>query len=162
MDLKQCWMQYLKAERLLGDGHWQEAQRCYGKVLDCLPNFIHRALEDDSTRPCQFSCLLIGLRDATISQSEILNKLGHYQEAFSLLHQNYALMQFLTVEPHDLVQTTYKTIESNSEILLKHMEAFCSAQRDANWLLEFARIRQTHNYFATLRAQPAVSSHHQH
>lgn len=71
-----------------------EAHRLYEDVLNHLPNHIHSALENEQTKPCQFVCLVSGLRDASVAQSEILNKLGMQQEAFSALNQSYALLQF--------------------------------------------------------------------
>ena len=32
MEIERCWMHYLKAEQLMEQGHWPEAQRLYGDV----------------------------------------------------------------------------------------------------------------------------------
>lgn len=116
MDLQQCWTHYLKAEQLLEQGHWPEAHYLYDQVLCHLPTHIQSALDCKDTKPCQFSCLLTGLRDAAVSQSEILNKLGQHDRAFELLNQSYALLQFLSIESADLVKATYhildKTVKS--------------------------------------------------
>ncbi len=46
----------------------------------------------------QFVCLVSGLRDASVAQSEILNKLGLQRDAFSALNQTYALFQFCSLK----------------------------------------------------------------
>lgn len=104
MNIEQCWMRYLKAEQLMEQGHWPEAHRLYDDVLNNLPNHIHLALENAQTKPCQFVCLITGLRDASVTQSEILNKLGLQHDAFSILNQTYALFQFLQLESHELIE----------------------------------------------------------
>lgn len=80
MNIEQCWMRYLKAEQLMEQGHWPEAHRLYEDVLNHLPNHIQSALDNEQTKPCQFVCLISGLRDASVAQSEILNKLGLHQK----------------------------------------------------------------------------------
>lgn len=152
MDLQQCWTHYLKAEQLLEQGHWPEAHYLYDQVLCHLPTHIQSAVDCKDTKPCQFSCLLTGLRDAAVSQSEILNKLGQHDRAFELLNQSYALLQFLSIESADLVKATYHILDKNSEELLQHMAAFCSAQRNAQWMLEFERVQRAHHHFASLKA----------
>ncbi|WP_335928773.1 hypothetical protein [Vibrio parahaemolyticus] len=57
MNIEQCWMRYLKAEQLMEQGHWPEAHRLYEDVLNHLPSHIHKALENDLTKPCQFGVL---------------------------------------------------------------------------------------------------------
>jgi hypothetical protein len=155
MDLQQCWTHYLKAEQMLEQGHWPEAHYLYGQVLSHLPLHLQNALEDSSTQPCQFNCLVTGLRDAAVTQSELLNKLGQYQQAFNLLNQTYAQLQFLSIESSELVNATYETIEQHCENLLRHMGAFCSAQRDAQWMLEFEQVQKAHHYFTTLKTHSA-------
>lgn len=44
MDLERCWMHYLKAEQLMDQGHWPEAQRLYGDVLSSLPTIFKMPL----------------------------------------------------------------------------------------------------------------------
>lgn len=151
MDLQQCWTHYLKAEQLLEQGHWPEAHYLYEQVLGHLPSHIQSAIHNEGTKPCQFSCLLTGLRDAAISQSEILNKMGQYQQAFDLLNQSYALLQFLSIESCELVRATHHVLDRNSEELLRHMGAFCSAQRNAQWLLEFEHVQKAHHHFSALK-----------
>lgn len=152
MDLQQCWSHYLKAEQLLEQGHWPEAHYLYDQVLSHLPGHIQSAICCDDTKPCQFSCLLTGLRDAAVSQSEILNKMGQHQQAFDLLNQSYALLQFMSIEASDLVKATHHILEQNSEELLRHMGAFCTAQRNAQWMLEFEHVQKAHHHFATLKS----------
>ncbi|WP_394145163.1 hypothetical protein [Vibrio atypicus] len=157
MDLQQCWTHYLKAEQLLEQGHWPEAHHLYDEVLNHLPHHIHAAIECNDTKPCQFSCLLTGLRDAAVSQSEILNRMGQQQRAFELLNQSYALLQFMSIEESELVQATHHVLEKNSEELLRHMGQFCTAQRNAQWMLEFEQVQKAHHYFSTLKTYNAVS-----
>ncbi|AIS57297.1 hypothetical protein ABF162_18100 [Vibrio coralliilyticus] len=162
MDLQQCWTHYLKAEQLLEQGHWPEAHYLYDQVLHHLPTHIQSALSDDQTKPCQFSCLLTGLRDAAVSQSEILNKMGQHQNAFDLLNQSYALLQFMSIESAELVQATHHVLDKNCEDLLRHMGAFCSAQRNAQWMLEFEQVQKAHHHFSALKSYGnATESSHQ-
>ncbi|KXO07985.1 hypothetical protein AKG98_2027 [Moritella sp. JT01] len=158
MELQQCWMRYLRAEELMEQGHWPEAHQLYGEVLDNLPMHIHQALENEHIKPCQFSCLLLGLRDATVAQSEILNQMGQQQRAFSTLNQSYALFQFISLETSDLVQRTMTLIDNKSEDILRHMGAFCHAQHDDQWMLQYEHIKKAHHHFAKLR----VTSDSQH
>ena len=161
MELQQCWMCYLKAEKLMEHGYWPEAHQLYGEVLDHLPNHIHQALENENIKPCQFSCLLSGLRDATVAQSEILNQMGQQQRAFTTLNQCYALLQFISLETSYLVQRTMTLIDNKSEDILRHMGAFCRAQRDAQWMLKYEHIQKAHHHFAKLRvtADPRHATH---
>lgn len=151
MDLQQCWTHYLKAEQLLEQGHWPEAHYLYDQVLNHLPTHIQSAMDSEETKPCQFSCLLTGLRDAAVSQSEILNKMGQHQRAFDLLNQSYALLQFMSIETSDLVKATHHILEKNSDELLRHMGAFCTAQRNAQWMLEYEQVQKAHHHFAALK-----------
>ncbi|WCP70003.1 hypothetical protein LYZ37_18535 [Vibrio tubiashii] len=161
MDLQQCWTHYLKAEQLLEQGHWPEAHYLYELVLSHLPSHLQDALIDNETKPCQFSCLVTGLRDAAVSQSEILNKMGQHQQAFDLLNQTYAQLQFVSIESFDLVQATQHVIQNQCEDLLRHMGAFCSAQRSAQWMLEFEHVQKAHHYFSTLKQyNSAMESSH--
>lgn len=161
MELQQCWMRYLKAEKLMEHGYWPEAHELYGEVLDNLPIHIHQALENENIKPCQFSCLILGLRDAAVAQSEILNKMGQQQLAFSTLNQSYALLQFISLETSNLVQRTMATIDNKSEEILRHMGAFCHAQRDAQWMFKYEQIQKAHHHFAKLRvtSEPTHSTH---
>lgn len=152
MDLQQCWTHYLKAEQLLEQGHWPEAHYLYEQVLSHLPTHLQSALHDCNTKPCQFSCLVTGLRDAAISQSEILNKMGQHKKAFDLLNQTYAQLQFVSIEDIRLVQATHQILEQQCNDLLRHMGAFCGAQRSAHWMLEFEQVQKSHHYFTTLKA----------
>ncbi|MEF1289454.1 hypothetical protein [Vibrio sp. M260118] len=156
MDLQQCWTHYLKAEQMLEQGHWPEAHYLYDLVLTHLPNHLQDALTDTETKPCQFSCLVTGLRDAAVSQSEILNKMGQQQKAFDLLNQTYAQLQFVSIETFDLVRATQHVIHNQCEDLLRHMGAFCSAQRSAQWMLEFEHVQKAHHYFSTLKQHNSV------
>ena len=151
MDLQQCWTNYLKAEQLLEQGHWPEAHNLYDQVLSHLPSHIHNAINDEHTKPCQFGCLLRSLRDSAISQSEILNKMGQYQNAFDLLNQSYGLLQFISIEPTELIEATHSMLDRSCNDLLSHMGAFCSAQRNAQWMLEFEHVQKAHHHFATLK-----------
>lgn len=58
MEIERCWMHYLKAEQLMEQGHWPEAQRLYGDVLTSLPHHIQDAAYQSDIKPCQFACLL--------------------------------------------------------------------------------------------------------
>lgn len=161
MNIEQCWMHYIKAGQLMQQGHWPEAHRLYEDVLNHLPHHIHSALENDQTKPCQFVCLISGLRDASVAQSEILNKLGLRQDAFSALNQTYALFQFLQLEKHDLIERLASLLAQQSDDLLAHMAAFCSAQRNAKWMLELEHVTRAHEQFlllqAMISAEPASS-----
>ena len=158
MNIEQCWMRYLKAEQLMEQGHWPEAHRLYEDVLNHLPSHIHSALENEQTKPCQFVCLISGLRDASVAQSEILNKLGLQQEAFSALNQSYALFQFLQLESHDLISRVSQLLSKQSEDLLAHMAAFWSAQRNAQWMIELDNVTRAHEQFLYLQAMTAAES----
>ena len=144
MDIDQCWMRYMKAGQLMQQGHWPEAHRLYEDVLNHLPNHIHSALENDQSKPCQFICLISGLRDASVAQSEILNRLGSQREAFYALNQTYTLFQFLQLESHDLIKSLANLLAQQSEDLLAHMAAFCSAQRNAEWMIELNHVTHAH------------------
>lgn len=151
MELQQCWTRYVKAEELLQQGHWPEAQYLFKQVLDNLPSHVHKALEGEDTRPCQFVCLMAGVRDASISQSSILNSLGEQRQAFETLNQCYALMQFLSLEQTRLVEVTYSAIEENIELVLRHMEAFCASQHSQEWTHHFNEIQKAHYHFSALK-----------
>jgi hypothetical protein len=151
MNIEQCWMYYMKAGQLMQQGHWPEAHRLYEDVLNHLPNHIHSALENDQTKPCQFVCLIRGLRDASVAQSEIFNRLGLQRDAFSALNQTYALFQFLQLENHGLIERLGSLLAQQSEDLLAHMAAFCSAQRNAEWMLELQRVTHAHEQFLQLQ-----------
>ncbi|MDA0149575.1 tetratricopeptide repeat protein [Vibrio sp. LaRot3] len=159
MDLQQCWTHYLKAEQLLEQGHWPEAHYLFEQVLSHMPEHVHAALNNKETKPCQFSCLVTGIRDASVSQSQILNRMGQHQEAFDTLNQTYALLQFISIEPSDLVRTTDHILRKHSEDLLRHMGAFCSAQRNAQWMLEFEQVQKAHHHFDSLKYQGSNHDH---
>ncbi|WP_260260334.1 hypothetical protein [Vibrio intestinalis] len=161
MDLQQCWTHYLKAEQLLEQGHWPEAHYLFEQVLSHMPEHVHQALNNKETKPCQFSCLVTGIRDASVSQSQILNRMGQHQAAFETLNQTYALLQFISIEPSDLVRTTDHILRKHSEDLLRHMGAFCSAQRNAQWMLEFEQVQKAHHHFDALKYQGSVHDHSQ-
>ncbi len=152
MDIDQCWMHYIKAGQLMKQGHWPEAHRLYEEVLNHLPDYLHKAFEDGQTKPCQFVCLVSGLRDASVAQSEILNRLGQHREAFAALNKTYALFQFLQLERSDLIERLKDLLAQQSEDLLAHMAAFCSAQRNEEWMLELDRVSRTHEQFLQLQA----------
>ncbi|EEZ84246.1 hypothetical protein VMC_09210 [Vibrio alginolyticus 40B] len=158
MNIEQCWMRYLKAEQLMEQGHWPEAHRLYDDVLNNLPNHIHLALENAQTKPCQFVCLITGLRDASVTQSEILNKLGLQHDAFSILNQTYALFQFLQLESHELIERVGHLLGQQSEDLLAHMAAFCSAQRNAQWMIELEHVTRAHEQFLHLQAMSSAKA----
>lgn len=63
--------QFLQAEQLLKQGHWSQAHYLLEDVLHYMPQHIHSAAHDEQTKPCQMACLITGLRDAAIAQSEI-------------------------------------------------------------------------------------------
>ncbi|CAM2775470.1 hypothetical protein VIMY103929_02625 [Vibrio mytili] len=159
MDIEQCWMRYIKAQELMHQGHWPEAQRLYEDVLEHLPNHVHHALEDNHTKPCQFVCLISGLRDASIAQSELFNRLGLKRAAFSTLNQTYALLQFLQLENHELVRRTEQYLAKHSEDLLAHMAAFCAAQRHATWMIELDQVTRAHEKFLYLQMMSAAEQH---
>lgn len=150
VNLEQCWVRYLKAEELMAQGHWPEAHRLYDDVLNYLPGHIHVALEHEGTKPCQFACLLGGLRDTSLAYTEILNKLGSHHEAFHTLNQTYAFLQFLQLEKHDLIDRVRSVLSAQIEELYSHMAAFCSAQRNAQWMLEFSHVTRAHQKFSHL------------
>ncbi|NOH96058.1 hypothetical protein [Vibrio sp. 99-70-13A1] len=158
MELEQCWMYYLKAEQLMEQGHWPEAQRLYHDVLSHLPNHIQEAAFESNIKPCQFACLLAGLRDASVAQSELLNRLGQQQQAFDTLNQSYALLQFISLENTSLIQRTHLLLEKQSEDLLNHLIAFCSAQRSSHWMLELEQIQRAHHHFGQLKSTPETHS----
>jgi hypothetical protein len=158
MDIEQCWMRYMKAGQLIQQGHWPEAHRLYEDVLNHLPNHIHSALENEQTKPCQFICLISGLRDASVAQSEILNRLGSQRAAFSALNQTYALFQFLQLESHDLIERLSHLLAQQSEDLLAHMAAFCTAQRNAEWMIELQHVTHAHEQFLHLQAMISAES----
>ncbi|MGU3841764.1 hypothetical protein ACVZHT_08995, partial [Vibrio diabolicus] len=137
---------------------WPEAHRLYDDVLSNLPNHIHSALENAHTKPCQFVCLITGLRDACVAQSEILNKLGLQRDAFSTLNQTYALFQFLQLENHELIERVGHLLGQQSEDLLAHMAAFCSAQRNAQWMIELDHVTRAHEQFLHLQAMSSAKS----
>ncbi|MGD8110096.1 hypothetical protein [Vibrio sp. NTOU-M3] len=152
MDLHQCWAHYLKAEQLLEQGHWPEANYLFEQVLNHMPGHIQTALHSEETKPCQFVCLLTGLRDAAISQSEILNRMGQQQHAFDVLNHAYALLQFISIETLPLVESAANILHKHSEDLMKHLGAFCSAQRNAEWMLEFEHVQKAHHHFSALKS----------
>ena len=158
MEIERCWMHYLKAEQLMEQGHWPEAQRLYGDVLNYLPHHIQDAAYQSDIKPCQFACLLAGLRDASVAQSEILNRLGQHQQAFDTLNQSFALMQFISLESTELIQRTHELLEKQSEDLLNHLIAFCSAQRSSHWMLELEQIQRAHHHFGQLKTTSEVQS----
>ena len=161
MDLQQCWSSFLKAEELLKQGHWPQAHYLLEDVLHDLPGHIHQAASDHDTKPCQFACLIAGLRDTAVYQAEILNNMGQQHRAFEVLNQSYGLMQFLAIESSDLISSIAPVLEKQSEDLLKHMGAFCHAQRDAQWQLEYEQVERAHHYFTQLKRfnelQPSVA-----
>ncbi|WP_114767598.1 hypothetical protein [Vibrio rhodolitus] len=158
MDLNQCWNHYLKAEQLLEQGHWPEAQYLYDQVLHHMPTHIQSAVETTKTKPCQFVCLITGYRDAAVSQSQILNRMGQYQAAFDCLNQAYALLQFLSLENNDLIRTTNNLVTKASDDLLQHIGAFCSSQRSANWMFEYELLQKAQHYFDNLKLAQNLST----
>ena len=157
MNLQDCWTNYLTAEQLLEDGHWSAAHQVFEKVLQHLPQHIQTALTDEDTRPCQFACLLKGLKDASISQSEILNHMGEHDAAFDLLNQSYALLQFIYLEPNLLVKHSTQSLETHSDDLLKHMTAFCAAHEESHWARELQQVQESHHHFRNLTQHRVMS-----
>lgn len=151
MELQQCWTRYLKAEQLMEQGHWPEAHYLYEDVLHHLPTHIQTAVNDHHVKPCQFACLLSGLKDAAVSQSQIYNQLGRPNQAFTSLNQSYALLQFLSIEPSRIIASVHSVLSKHCDDLLHHMAVFCHAQRDAQWLVTFGEIEQTHQQFNKLK-----------
>jgi hypothetical protein len=82
--------------------------------------------------------------------------MGQHQQAFDLLNQTYAHLQFVSIESHDLVHATQRVIQIQCEDLLRHLGAFCSAQRNAHWMLEFEHVQKAHHYFSTLKQHNAA------
>ncbi|ASG05942.1 hypothetical protein EA004_10290 [Vibrio anguillarum] len=158
MDLQQCWTSYLKAEQLLAQGHWPQAHCLFEDVLHHMPSHIQSALNCEHTKPCQLVCLISGLCDAAVSQSEIFNHLGQHKQAFDVLNQSYALLQFTAIEPNALVNRLANVLTKQSDDLLKHMSAFCSAQRSATWMLEFEHVQKAHHYFNQLKRYNQVQA----
>ncbi len=155
MEFPQCWSNYLKAEQLMEQGHWPEAQYLFEGVLRHLPTHIQTAIDDDNIKPCQFECLLTGLRGSAVAYSEILNRLGKQESAFNALNQSYALLQFVSLESHEIVNKVRSTLSKHSEDLLAHMTAFCSAQRNTHWMLELEQVQRAHHHFNQHTALPA-------
>lgn len=151
MNLQQCWSSYTKAEQLLEQGHWPQAHYLFEDVLHHLPSHIHTSAQDPQTKPCQLVCLITGLHDAAIHQSEILNNMGQQQRAFDVLNQAYGLLQFMSIEKSDLITTTSSVLDKHSTNLMLHLNAFCLAQRDANWQLEYQDLEKAHHYFTQLK-----------
>ncbi|AOW84871.1 hypothetical protein [Vibrio mimicus] len=157
MDLQQCWNGFLQAEQLLKQGHWSQAHYLLEDVLHFMPQHIQSAAHDEQTKPCQMACMVTGLRDAAIAQAEIFNKTGQYQRAFDALNQAYALLQFLSIEEIDLMRRLNPTLCQISEHLLQHLNAFCYAQRSAEWQLEYQQVEKAHFYFNQLRSALSLS-----
>ncbi|WP_162048253.1 hypothetical protein [Vibrio taketomensis] len=147
MNLQQCWNHYVKAEEMLKQGHWPEAQYLYDQVMHNMPTYIQEALQNQETKPCQFACLVNGYRDAAIAHSQILNHLGQQHSAFDTLNQAYALVQFISIESSSLVNATRKLLSRTSNDLLHHISLFCTSQRDANWMLELELLQKAQHYF---------------
>ncbi len=76
MNIEQCWMRFLKAQELMEQGHWPEAHHLFSEVLTYLPTHIQSAAHGCELKPCQLVCLLSGLRDASIMQSELYNRMA--------------------------------------------------------------------------------------
>ena len=69
-----------------------------------------------------------------------------------MLNQAYALFQFLQLERHDLIVRLRDLLAQQSEDLLAKIAAFCSAQRNAEWMLELDRVSHAHEQFLQLQA----------
>lgn len=151
MNLQDCWTSYLKAEQLLEQGHWFAAQHVFEQVLQYMPEHIQLALQDEDTKPCQFACLLSGLRNASVAQSEILNRMGEHNKAFDLLNQTYALLQFISLEASSLVRRNSRDLHKHSDAMLNHMTAFCTAHAGDQWTQELKQVQQSHLYFRDLK-----------
>ncbi|HAT8518023.1 TPA: hypothetical protein I7190_06960 [Vibrio vulnificus] len=151
MNIEQCWMRFLKAQELMEQGHWPEAHHLFSEVLTYLPTHIQSAAHDCELKPCQLVCLLSGLREASIMQSELYNRMGLYQDAFSTLNNTYALFQFVALEQSELIQRVHSMLSKHCDDLLSYMTAFCRAQRNAQWMLELAHVNRAHAQFATLQ-----------
>ncbi|MGL4830685.1 MAG: hypothetical protein ACRCXG_15490 [Vibrio sp.] len=157
MDIQQCWDGFLQADRLLKQGHWPQAHYMLDDVLHFMPLHIQNAAYDDQTKPCQMAYMITGLQDAAIAQSAILNNMGQYQRAFDVLNQAYALLQFLSLEDIDLMRRLDSTLCQINEHLLLHLSAFCCAQRNAKWQLEYQQVEKAHFYFNQLRSPRSLS-----
>jgi len=157
MNLEQCWQIFLKAESLTEQGHWPEAFHLYDQVLASLPEHLTNAVSDQQTPPCQLVCIIRGLRDATVHQSEILNKMGQQKCAFDLLNQTYAQLQFLALEPSPKIEKLQRVLAMHSEELFTHISAFCIAQRNASWQMELSSIEKAHQSFTQLKSPSAHS-----
>ncbi len=87
MEIERCWMHYLKAEQLMEQGHWPEAQRLYGDVLNSLPHHIQDAAyqSDIQALPiCLSTCgtpeiqAWLNLRFSTVLQGNTSKPLIHW------------------------------------------------------------------------------------
>ncbi|END2486750.1 hypothetical protein ABLY42_000304 [Vibrio vulnificus] len=150
MNIEQCWMRFLKAQELMEQGHWPEAHHLFGEVLTFLPTHIQNAVHEQALKPCQLVCLLSGLRDASTMQSELYNRMGLYQDAFSTLNNSYALFQFIALEQGELIERIHSMLCKLSDDLLSYMTAFCHAQRNAQWMFELEQVNRAHAHFTTL------------
>lgn len=151
MDLKQCWSHYLKAKKYLAQDHRSEAYYLFDDVLRYLPAHLHQAVQDDQTQPCQLVCLIAGLKETAISQADILNNMGQPQQAYQVLNQTYALLQFLSIETIELIQLVAHVFDKHSHDLLEQINILCHSQRSALWQLEYANVEKAHRYFTQLK-----------
>ena len=76
--------------------------------------------------------------------------LARTKKAFQTLNQTYAFLQFLQLEKHDLIDRVRSVLSKQVEELYSHMAAFCTAQRNAQWMLEFTHVTRAHQKFSHL------------
>ncbi|MGC9423538.1 hypothetical protein [Vibrio sp.] len=151
MELKPCWSHYLKAKQLMAQHHWPEAHYLLIDVLHHLPKHLYDAAQNAQTKPCQFICLMTGLKESAIYQSDILSKMGQDQYAYQAINQTYALLQFLSIETSPLIRSVANVINTLCNELLEHIHRFCHNQRSASWRIEYQNVEKTHRYFTQLK-----------
>lgn len=155
MDLQQCWTKFLQAEQFMQQGHWSHAQYLFKEVLTDLPSHIEAALHDEDVKPCQFSCLLRGLKDASVFQSEILNKLGYHHQAYETLNTVYGQCQFWAMDDSEIISNVTNTLEECIDSLYSHLVAFFKSKKDEpEWLQHLEVLQRAHHNFGSLKATP--------
>ncbi|USD66923.1 hypothetical protein [Vibrio sp. SCSIO 43136] len=151
MDIEQCWLRYIEAEKMSNAGYWNEAYHLFNLVLPRFPEHIQAMQESGEAKPCKLLCMFDGYRSSAIYQSEILNKMGSTQEAFDLLNQTYSFFQFLSLEPSNHINPIASALEQHSDFLFRHIAAFCHAKRDASWSIELEHLHRAHQQFHLLK-----------
>ena len=57
----------------------------------------------------------------------------------------------MSIERSELISAVASVLDKHSTNLLMYLSAFCLAQRDANWQLEYQDIEKAHHYFTQLK-----------